>query len=64
MSLVRVSVCTMTTRRQHERDLPVNHVQGMEVAKSAADLSGVEPSSGFQENSLSLEVVEQLQEEN
>lgn len=52
----------MTTRGQHERT-PVNDMQGMEVAKSAGDLSSVEPSSGFQENPLSLEVVEQLHEE-
>lgn len=51
-----------TTRGQHER-APVNDVQGMEVAKSTGDLSSIEACSGFQENPLSLEVVEQLGEE-
>lgn len=52
----------MTTRGQHE-SAPVNNVQGMEVPKSAGDLSSIEASSGLQENPVSLEVVEQLREE-
>lgn len=62
MELVGWLACIMTTRGQNEY-APVNDVQGMEVSKSTGDLSSIEPSSGFQENPLSLEVVEQLQEE-
>lgn len=55
-------VCMMTIRGQHE-STPVKDVQGMEVAKTAGNLRSVEPSPGFQENPLSLEVVEELREE-
>lgn len=41
--------------------VPVDDVEGVEVAQGAGDLCGVEPGSGLQEAALSLKVVEQLE---
>lgn len=42
--------------------LPVHYVQRVEVAKCTCNFSSVEPGSGLQEDSLSLEMVEQLEQ--
>lgn len=46
-----------------DRSLPVDNVQGVEVAERAGDFSSVKAGSGLQEDPLPLEVVEELQEE-
>lgn len=42
------------------RSLPVDDVQGVEVAQCACNLGSVEPGSGLQEDPLPLEMVEKL----
>lgn len=46
-----------------DRSLPVDNVQGVEVAERAGDFSSVKAGSRLQEDPLPLEVVEELQEE-
>lgn len=43
-----------------DHSLPVHNVQGVEVSKCTCNFSSVEPSSGLEEDPLSLEMVEQL----
>lgn len=44
-------------------NLPVHNVQGVEVSKCTCNFSSVEPSSGLEEDPLSLEMIEQLENE-
>lgn len=40
--------------------LPVDNVQGVEVAQCACNFGSIEPGSGLQEDPLPLEMVEEL----
>lgn len=54
----------MTLRVQQDVlrfQVPVDDVEGVEVAQGAGDLCRVEPGPGLQEAALSLEVIEQLE---
>lgn len=42
--------------------LPVHDVQRVEVSKCTCNFSGIEPRSGLEEDPLSLEMIEQLEE--
>lgn len=44
-----------------DRSLPVDDVQGVEVAQRACNLGSIESGSGLQEDPLPLEMVEELQ---
>lgn len=43
-----------------DRSLPVDDVQGVEVAQCACDLGSIEPGPGLQKDPLPLEMVEKL----
>lgn len=43
-----------------DRSLPVDDVQGVEVAQCACNLGSIEPGSWLQEDPLPLEMVEEL----
>lgn len=43
--------------------VPVDNVQGVQVAQSAGDFSSVETGTGFQKAPFSLKVIEELQKE-
>lgn len=43
--------------------VPVDDVQGVQVAQSAGDFSSVETGTGFQKAPFPLKVIEQLQKE-
>lgn len=43
--------------------VPVDNVQGVQVAQSAGDFSSVEAGTGFEKAPFSLKVIEKLQKE-